>query len=126
MTRRWTEDDLRALQKPLVPTVVTEVRRKYGNHRVEADGYQFDSKKEAARYWTLRLQQKAGAIESLEVHPHYDLFVCGVKIGKYIGDFRYRREGNEVVEDVKGVRTAVYRLKKRLMKAVHQIDVVEV
>lgn len=48
------------------------------------------------------------------------------KIAKYVADFVYAdKNGNEVVEDVKGRPTAVYRMKKRLMVACHNIEIVE-
>lgn len=121
MSKRFTEAQLLAMGQKIEPTVVTAVRSKYGNKRIEGDGYVFDSKAEAARYWTLRLEQKAGLITCLDVHPRYDLKVCD-----YVADFRYRRGNHLVVEDVKGVKTPVYRLKKKLMKLFHNIDVSEV
>jgi hypothetical protein len=45
--------------------------------------------------------------------------VAGVKICSYVGHFRYGRDGVAVVDDVKGVRTAVYRLKRKLAEAFH-------
>lgn len=123
MRRRFTEADLLAMGQKLEPTVVTAVRSKYGNKRIEGDGYVFDSKAEAARYWTLRLEQKAGLITGLEVHPRYDLKVCD-----YVADFRYRRGNHLVVEDCKSKPTCTraYRIKKKLMKLFHEIDVVEI
>lgn len=101
---------------------------KYHSIRVEQDGYVFDSKAEAARYSELKLLERACAIERLEVHPKFPLDVNGERVGTYIGDFRYTKlpEHQVVVEDVKGVRTAVYRLKKKLMKAIHGIGIAEV
>ena len=100
---------------------------KYGNRKVEVDGFLFDSKREANRYSELRLMQMAGVITELECQPRFDLYVNDAYLGFYRGDFRYvDRKGNIVVEDVKGVRTPVYRLKKKLMKAIHSIDVVEI
>lgn len=103
-------------------------RPKYGNRKTVLDGIKFDSKAEAARYATLKLWQRVGDIQNLECQPRYDLIVNGQKVGQYVGDFRYQKDGRIVVEDVKSepTKTSVYRLKARLMKAIHGIDIVEV
>ncbi len=103
---------------------------KYRNIRTEYQGITFDSKKEARRYAELLLLLRANEIHSLELQPRYDLIINGVKCGFYRGDFRYL-DRNDVlhVEDAKGgqaTATAVYRLKKRLVKAIYNIDITEV
>lgn len=104
------------------------IGRKYGNKKVDEDGYTFDSKSEHREYRGLKLRQRAGLIEDLEVHPRFDLFVGDVKVCTYVADFSFRVVPIKalVVVDVKGARTAVYLLKKRLMKACLGIDVIEV
>lgn len=99
---------------------------KYHNRKIEADGYVFDSLAEHRRYCQLRLLLGNGDISQLEVHPRYPLVVNGHKIGTYIADFRYCDRGQRVTEDVKGVRTAAYVLKKKLMAAIHGIDITEI
>lgn len=100
---------------------------KYGNHRVTEDGITFDSLAELRRYRELKMLQVAGHITVLEVHPRHVIMVNGVHVCDYVADFYYiEADGQERVEDVKGVRTAVYRLKKRLMQAVLGIEVIEV
>lgn len=92
-------------------------RNKYGNRRTVTDGIAFDSKREAARYTELRLLERGGIIYGLELQKRYEL-IPKSKHGKalwYIADFVYTENGQTVVEDVKGLRTAVYRLKKRIM-----------
>src|SRR3990167_1086359 len=86
---------------------------KYGNRRVTADGYTFDSQAEYARFRELRLLARAGKIQSLQVHPRFDLSVNGVRICRYYADFGYMRGSTYVVEDVKSsaTRTPVYRIK---------------
>ncbi len=101
-------------------------RSKYGNRKTTVDGITFDSVKEAARYSTLRLLERAGEITDLELQPTYVLDVNGHPVCRYRADFRYREKGRLVVEDVKGFKTEEYRLKARLMKAIHGIEVVEV
>ncbi len=101
---------------------------KYHNRRTVVDGVVLDSQREANRYAELLLLEKAGEIEGLEVHPRFDLQVNGVKIGTYVADFQYfdKRTNRSVVEDVKGVKTTVYQIKKRLVKALYFRDIVEV
>ena len=105
----------------------TEAATKYHNRKTEVDGLVFDSKKEAQRWQDLHIWLRAGLIRDLERQVSYDLVVNGALICRYRPDFRYTNIllGDTVVEDVKGVKTPVYVLKKKLMKAIHNIDVVE-
>jgi hypothetical protein len=101
------------------------MRNKYGAIKTTVDGIKFDSKKEAARYSQIKLLVKAGVITNLELQPRYDLTINGQKCGFYKADFRYFRDGKEVVEDVKGMKTPVYNLKKKLIKAIYGIEIFE-
>jgi hypothetical protein len=107
---------------------MSEQRPKYGNRKTELDGYIFDSAAEAHRYEELKLLMNAGTISRLEVHPKFDIVVENVKIGFYKADFQYYdfEKTAFIVEDVKGVRTAVYKLKKRLVEALYNIEIVEI
>lgn len=101
--------------------------RKYRNVPTVEHGRKFASRKEARRYGELLLLQKAGKIRGLDCQVPYPLTVNGCKVGKYIADFVYTDErGREITEDVKGVKTAAYRLKKKLMRAIHGIEIQEV
>ena len=99
---------------------------KYYNRKVKLEGYIFDSRAEAARYQELRLMEKADAIHALEVHPTFYFSVNNVSLGYYKADFQYWENGRRIVEDVKGVRTPVYKLKSKLMLALHGIGITEV
>ena len=102
-------------------------RKKYGNVRTRIDNFTFDSKLEARRYGELKLLEKAGEIHDLEIHPRYPLDVNGTRVCTYVADFVYRdTRGTLHVEDVKGMRTALFILKKKLMHAVWGIEVEEV
>ncbi len=92
------------------------------------DNIQFDSRKEAARYRELTLSERAGEISHIELQPRYNIVVNGRKICFYKADFRYRlvATGESVVEDVKGVRTAEYKLKKKLVEALYEIEIIEI
>ena len=120
----------------LEPEAEPEKRNKYGNRRTEVDGIMFHSAKEAKRYTELKLMEKAGAIRGLRLQVPFDLEVNGVKICRYVADFVYEEQihgekifsrglWGTVIEDVKGKRTDVYRIKAKLMKAILNIEVRE-
>lgn len=100
--------------------------------RTIVDGKEFPSSLEAKRYSELLILLKAKVIKGLELQPQYSLDVNGVHICNYRPDFRYmirvasdENKWHTVIEDVKGIVTDIYRLKKRLMLACHDIDVIE-
>ena len=98
---------------------------KYRAIKTEVDGVVFDSKKEAWRYQQLKLMEKAGAIKNLKLQPVFPIEIRGVKICKYKADFDYEQSGERIVEDVKGFKTPVYRLKKKLTEAIYEIRIKE-
>lgn len=112
----------------LLSTLGAPRSNKYGAEATIVDGTRLDSKAEAERFKTLRLCVRAKTISRLAVHPVYDLRVAEVLIARYEADFAYldHETGLVVVEDVKGVRTAAYRMKRKLMLACHGIEVVEI
>mgnify|MGYP001309631473 CR=1 FL=1 len=99
--------------------------RKYKNIKTVVDEHAFDSITEANRYGELKLLLKAGEIGSLVVHPKFSLDVNGVHICTYTADFQYNKGKKTIVEDVKSPATVTYsfKLKQKLMKALHGIDV---
>lgn len=118
---------------------------KFNAVRTEVDGVKFASKAEAKRYGELKLLQKAGKIEALELQPVYPLRVLLTigtfkgagkahageypTIGKYVADFKYYRleaPCDWVVEDVKGFKTPLYRWKKKHVEAQYGIQITEV
>ena len=103
---------------------------KYGNTKVDYDGYTFDSIAEWNRYKDLKLMVAAKEIRGLTVHPDFDLIVNGIKICRYVADFSYfdRRQARRVVEDVKSkpTRTRAYLIKKKLLRARCGIEIQEV
>jgi len=90
------------------------------------DGFTFDSRREANRYLELKLLERSGEISNLELQPRYDLIVNGKNCGFYKADFRYQEGEKTITEDAKGMKTAVYSLKKKLVKAIYGIEIVEV
>lgn len=89
-------------------------------------GHRFDSKKEARRYVELKSLEAAGVIWRLRLQEPFVVEINGVIVCRYVADFVYDAADGYVVEDSKGVRTPVYRLKKKLMRAVLGIDIKEV
>lgn len=119
--------------------VLVRPRSKYYAVPAVVDGIRFASTKEARRYQELRWLEAAGVVRDLERQPRYALEVFElhrgaagaiVPCGHYTADFRYVdvATGAVVVEDVKSRATATtaYRLRKRLIEAIHGITVVEV
>jgi hypothetical protein len=101
---------------------------KYGNRKTVVGDITFDSAKEARRWGELQLLQRAGRICHLARQVPYPIVINGVTICKFIADFAYSENGDSVCEDVKSDFTRklpVYRLKAKLMKAVHGITVRE-
>lgn len=96
---------------------------KYGNKK----GGGFDSKREAKRFGELQLLERIGEITELETQPVYELIPKqdGERRCDYRADFRYKENGKIVVEDCKGFRTEVYRIKRKLLLFRHGIKVRE-
>ena len=109
-------------------------RSKYGNRRVEVDSITFDSEREAYHWQELLLLERIGEIHDLKRQVRYELIPQQKKNGRvveraccYKADFVYTtKNGTTVVEDAKGVKTEVYRLKKKLMLYIHGIEIKEV
>lgn len=102
---------------------------KFKNQSQYVDGRFFHSKSEAERYKHLRQLEAEGYISQLECQPAYSITINNSHICKCILDFRYIDHSHspiQRVEDVKGMRTDMYRLKKKLVEAEHQIEVIEV
>jgi len=90
---------------------------KYKAKKTEVNGIVFASKKEANRFSELMLLALAGEIRGLELQPKFTMRVNGKKICDYIADFKYRTKDEWIVEDVKGYKTPVYKLKSKLFDA---------
>jgi hypothetical protein len=121
-------------------------QNKYKNQKIVVDHIAFDSKKEANRYFELRMMEKAGKIADLKRQVKYILIPAqrepdhigprgGITKGKlierecaYIADFMYKdlEKDEYIVEDTKGFRTPEYIIKRKLMLWVHGIRITEV
>ena len=107
--------------------------RKYKNIKCDWQGEAFDSKAELARYLELRMLVRAGEVTGLMRQPSFILVPKVTIAGKtvrsiiYRADFEYQdKSGRRVIEDVKGILTPVYKLKRHLMKAILGLDIKEV
>ena len=98
---------------------------KYKAEPQTVDGKKFASKKEARRYGELKLLMRAGKIAGLRCQVPFNLVVNDVHVCKYVADFVYFEGEKRIVEDTKGFLTKEYKLKKKLMKAVHGIEIKE-
>lgn len=103
---------------------------KYKSVRTTVDGITFDSKSEARRYSQLRLLEREGQIIDLELQPSF-ILAPSVRFSdskrtkpalKYVADFEYIENGIKIIEDVKGMQTPVFKIKRHLMKVIHNID----
>lgn len=121
---------------------------KYRNRKIIRDGEVFDSVKEWRRYCELLQLEKAGAITELQrqvrillIPAQYEEFErysekngerlkngrkCVERAVYYVADFVYKRNGEIVVEDTKGVKTQEYILKRKMMLYFHGIKIKEV
>jgi hypothetical protein len=117
---------MKPLMKPRKPS-------KLKNIKTEIDNIVFASKKEARRYLELKLLQQVGKIKKLELQKRF-LLVDSMKLsnGKkerpihYQADFCYWIEKDYIVEDVKGLKTSEYIIKRKLMKFFYGIEIKEV
>ena len=107
---------------------------KYKNKKASADGYEFDSKKERNYYLKLKAMEDLGLIKDLELQKEYilqDSFKLNNKTRRkitYKADFSYvSTEDDKLhVVDVKGFKTDVYKLKKKLFEYKYQIELEEI
>lgn len=133
MSKVWSLQDLKNINTPGVVIkgindIVDQNTKniKYGNKKVTiSSGLKFDSTKEANRYTNLKLLENAKKITALSVQVKFQLTAT-----VYIADFTYFDYENKkfVVEDVKSEATrklAPFRMKKRMMKELYNIDILE-
>jgi hypothetical protein len=92
-----------------------------GKARRTVNDIVFHSEDEAKRYSQLLLLERARHINKLELQPKYNIEINGIKITEYIGDFRYFDviRGARVLEDVKGVMTDLFKVKRKLVEALY-------
>jgi hypothetical protein len=90
---------------------------KYRAQKTKVDGITFDSKGEADYYCQLKLLQRAGEVTDIKLQPRYPILDASER-GKgidYVADFLVTyADGRQEIIDFKGVKTAVYRMKKKM------------
>jgi len=94
---------------------------KYGAVKTVYGGVTYDSKSEATRAQELDIWLASGEITDLERQTKFPIIINGVKVFTYIADFTYYFKGLQIVEDVKGMRTAMFNLKKKCVEAQYGI-----
>ncbi len=104
---------------------------KYHNKKTEFNGRVYDSKKEAMHAATLEMQRLAvdPKIKVVGVQPQvrFPLEVKGKKIGVYIADFVVAfSDGHSEIQDVKGVRTTIYKWKKKHFEVQYGEKIIEI
>lgn len=107
---------------------------KYLNKPTRIDGYYFPSKKESRRYLELYTLQRSGEIKDLKIHPKFEIDIGKFHITTYIADFSYwvgkYPHLKQIIEDVKGQKSGtpyeLFKLKKKLMSAINDLEVTEI
>ena len=99
---------------------------KYRAVRTSCGIHEHASKREAKRCGDLCIMLAAHEISNLKQQPVLEVSVKGIHICDYRADFVYNeKNGTRVIEDCKGMRTPVYRLKKKLVEALYGITIKE-
>lgn len=145
MSYRWTEDDLQSTLRSRAARLAQQMgpgpiaspapppkarRNKFLNVKTtDAQGIVHDGKGEAQRWQELKLLERGGSIRSLRRQVPYALVVNGVLVATYFADFVYVDGEATIVEDHKSPRTRAlkdFRMKVKLMQALHGIQIREV
>lgn len=134
----WTEDEYSAFlsdrgKAKLEAAAATPKTSKYRNVKIVIDGEKFDSKREANHWHLLKLREKAGEIYHLQRQVPFDLLCpTDVSLGEtavvaqYIADMTYMEQTQRHVVDTKGVRTQIYKLKKKWLELQDGVVIEEV
>ncbi len=98
---------------------------KFNARRTTVDNIVFASAKEAKRYSDLKLLERGGQIHSLQLQPEFPIWINGKKCFVYKADFSFMENDGRTIEDCKGFRTAIFRLKKKCVEAYYGITITE-
>lgn len=117
---------------PRVTKARSPKKSKYNAAGERIDGRWFASAAEARRYEQLKVMVENNQIDNLELQKKLPCTVNNIVICNYLADFAYDVIDDRgypvrsVIEDVKGMITDVYRIKKKLVEAVHRIKIQEI
>ena len=119
--------------KRLLNNSINAKQNKYHNNKIIYDGKKFDSNKEKNYYIKLKLLESYNMITGLkrqvryEIQPKYEIKGRKVRAITYVADFTYKDEkGKTHIIDVKGYKTEVYKLKKKMFEYRYNIEIEEV
>lgn len=99
------------------------LKHKFKAKPTELDGIKFASKKEAKRYRDLKTLQELGEILFFLRQVPFHL-QAGVK---YVCDFLvFWTNGEVTIEDVKGIKTDMYIVKKKMVEATYPVTITEI
>jgi hypothetical protein len=101
--------------------------KKENKYGAERSG-KYASKHEADVAGKLATLERLGVISELKEQVSFTLVegVGRIRPIKYVADFTYIEQGSLVIADAKGyLKNPVYRLKKKLMKLLHDLDILE-
>ncbi|WP_207632736.1 DUF1064 domain-containing protein [Foetidibacter luteolus] len=91
------------------------------------NGITFASIKEAKRYTDLYYLEKAGEISALQLQVPFPIVINSQKVCTYVADFVYlTKKGDRVIEDAKGFRTGIFKLKAKLLLAMYGVTIKEI
>lgn len=110
----------RSIHESSTPAINEPKPSKYHNVKITTEDGTFDSKREYARWLHLKGLQAIGTIAGLQRQVPFALCCNGTKVCDYIADFTYIYSGDSgrvTIEDLKGVATDIYRLKRTMMDA---------
>ena len=119
--------------KKLLNNSITAKQNKYHNKKAEYKGIKFDSMKEMSWYIKYELMEKSGLIKDLqrqvkfELQPSFKLNGKTIRAINYYADIAYKDKDDKLhVIDIKGMRTEVYKLKKKMMAYKYNIEIEEI
>ena len=118
MATIMTTEQFKAIKKPK--------KSKYKSVKCEHLGVKLDSLKEKRQYIKYLHQQSIGEILSIKLQPRFDIIINGKFCGFYKADFEIELPDKSIqIIDVKGMKTIVYKLKKKIIEAMYNIKIIE-